>query len=220
MEEHNSAVERGEYAYRLGMNRLADLTNEEYRARFLRDFSRLRRSASWKISNRCLLREGHDLPDSIDWRQKGAVVAIKDQGNCGSCWAFSAVVAIEAYCLVKKYIQGIFTGSCNISSNHATTIVGYGTENGKDYWIVKNSWGVTWGEAGYIRMERNIANSTGKCGIARFASYPVKKGANLCYTVASTSSSASSLVGPLTELSIGVNFSTSPDLFEKLFGGP
>ena len=73
----------------------------------------------------------------------------------------------------------MFTGRCGTSLDHGVVAVGYGTEDGgQDYWLVRNSWGAGWGEAGYIRMARNVGARAGKCGIAMEASYPVKTGPN------------------------------------------
>lgn len=69
----------------------------------------------------------------------------------------------------------MFTGYCGTELNHGVTAVGYGTDSsGTKYWIVRNSWGAEWGEGGYIKIERGIDDSEGRCGIAMEASYPVK----------------------------------------------
>jgi cathepsin L len=53
---------------------------------------------------------------------------------------------------------------------HAVTAVGYGTaSDGSKYWLMKNSWGASWGEGGYVRIRRG----EGVCGLAKLASYPV-----------------------------------------------
>lgn len=55
--------------------------------------------------------------------------------------------------------------------NHGVLIIGYGVEDdGKEYWIVKNSYGPEWGQGGYIHMARNANNH---CGIATSATYPL-----------------------------------------------
>ncbi|CAN0906525.1 Probable cysteine protease RD21B [Linum grandiflorum] len=78
----------------------------------------------------------------------------------------------------QLYSKGIFNGPCSTSLDHAILIVGYGSEDGVDYWIAKNSWGTRWGMNGYIYMARNTGNSKGVCGINMLASYPEKKGPN------------------------------------------
>ncbi|XP_062177674.1 cysteine proteinase mucunain-like [Alnus glutinosa] len=280
IDEHNKVENR---TYRLGLNRFADLTNDEYRSVFLGGRMDRKGRLSGTKSGRYAYRAGEDLPESVDWREKGAVVEVKDQGQCGSCWAFSTIGAIEGINQIvtgdlfslseqelvdcdnsynqgcngglmdyafqfiinnggidteedypyrardgacdtnrknarvvtidgyedvpendenslKKavanqpvsvaieaggrafqlYDSGIFTGLCGTQLDHGVVAVGYGTENGVDYWLVRNSWGSSWGENGYIKLERNVASTTttGKCGIAIEPSYPIKNGPN------------------------------------------
>ena len=69
---------------------------------------------------------------------------------------------------IYYYKSGVYSSiSCSADLNHAVIMVGFGTtEDGKNYYLVKNSWGKDWGEQGYIRISRNYANKgKGICGI-------------------------------------------------------
>ncbi|XP_039047907.1 ervatamin-B-like [Hibiscus syriacus] len=262
--------------YMLSLNEFADLTNEE----FLMNYAGYKLSPSENSlkTKRFRYENLTNVPHSIDWRKKWAVTEIKNQASCGSCWAFSAIAAVEGIVKIKtghlfslseqqlvdcartkksrgcdggymddafKYIVknqglakeskyrytakdgncsrrketfraarihgyedvpreneeallkaasqqpvsvaldcsgygfqfysgGVYRGPCRTSLNHAVTVVGYGTsEAGIKYWLVKNSWGKSWGENGYMRIERDVHSKKGLCGIAKIPSYPV-----------------------------------------------
>jgi cathepsin L len=71
-----------------------------------------------------------------------------------------------------SYSSGVYDEpKCNnVNVDHTLAVVGYGTLNGKDYYLCKNSWGTQWGDKGYILMSRNKNN---QCGITNIASYPI-----------------------------------------------
>ncbi|PIA52837.1 hypothetical protein AQUCO_01000603v1 [Aquilegia coerulea] len=79
------------------------------------------------------------------------------------------------------YSKGIFSGPCSTSIDHVATIVGYDSENGVDYWTVKNSWGRQWGMNGYMHILRNSGDREGVCGINTLVSYPIKPKPNPVY---------------------------------------
>nr|AJD78147.1 cysteine proteinase SAG12H1 [Hevea brasiliensis]AJF19705.1 cysteine proteinase [Hevea brasiliensis] len=275
IEAFNNGVDRG---YKLGVNKFADLTDEEFRTMhhgYKRPASSKLMSSSSK-STSFRYRNFTAVPATLDWRKAGVVTPVKDQGSCGSCWAFSAVAATEGITKLKNgklislseqelvdcdtaggnegcegglmdnafqyilnqglsseanypykgsdgicnrkkaatpaakitgyedvpsnnekallqavanqpvsvaidgsaydfrfYKTGVFNGDCSTYLDHAVTAIGYGTsKDGSKYWLLKNSWGTSWGEGGYMRMQRDVSAREGLCGIAMKASYP------------------------------------------------
>lgn len=71
-----------------------------------------------------------------------------------------------------QYAGGVYDGPCGTDLMHAVAMVGYGmTPEGVPYWLIRNSWGVGWGEQGYMRIRRNTIPG-GLCGLALEANYP------------------------------------------------
>ncbi|MFQ6651627.1 hypothetical protein Gotur_023881 [Gossypium turneri] len=242
----------GNRSFKLGLNEFADMTYDEFIA--THTGYKMQGNLTMSQSTSLMDESFTDVPTNFDWRKKGAVTHIKNQGQCeqqlvdcsknggyGGCkggWmtdAFEYIiqnqgitteesypyqqmqetcdtgkqinkVSITGYgtvpekneeALLKavakqpvsvvirghsysygKYFQlykgGVFTEDCGSSFAHAVTIVGYGkSEEGLNYWLVKNSWGETWGENGYIRIQRDVNTPGGLCGIAMEASYPI-----------------------------------------------
>ena len=129
-------------SYRLGLNAFADLTQEEFQSRYLGLMSKEGSIKALSNQHRPFRYDKvslEDLPSDIDWRAKGAVSEVKNQGQCGSCWAFSATGSIEG-------INAIYSGELVslseqelIDCDHDDV---YGCQGGlMDYafqWVIKN----------------------------------------------------------------------------------
>ena len=276
---HNLDVDQN---FTMGVNQFTDLTPAEYKAQYVGGYKAEAEAEAEVGSYGCktFSSSAAGSPTSLDWRDLGAVSSVKDQGQCGSCWTFSATGAVEGAWSIAKgqlvdlseqelvdcatgiaygssgcnggemegafkyviahgqcdlvsypytsgvsktggtcqtctkvatisscsdvkpndqlslkaavtqqpvaiaieadtryfqsYASGILTSpSCGTSLDHGVLIVGYGESNGQKYWLVKNSWGTTWGDAGYVKIARSDStNDAGICGIAMDPSFP------------------------------------------------
>ncbi|RXG56103.1 Digestive cysteine proteinase 2, partial [Armadillidium vulgare] len=230
IEEHNKKFKEGEVTFTMKINKFSDMLLEE--TSYLRGYKPSKDPPKGGLLY--MVDDDATFPDSVDWREKGYVTPVKDQGDCGSCWAFSAKtgklvslseqnfidcmddrdydcdgcwgglttscflytkenngtdseesypylakrellaatatvgpisVAIDAHSLsFQQYSQGVYYNpTCDPDlHNHAVLVTGYGTYNGEEYWMVKNSWGTEWGDNGYIMMARNRSNNCDK----------------------------------------------------------
>ena len=258
--------------FTMGVNQFTDLTPEEFKSQWVGGL----KAEVGSYGCKTFTSGASGAPATVDWRNKGAVTSVKDQGQCGSCWTFSATGAIEgawaiskgqlvdlseqelvdcatgvsygshgcnggqmegafkfviangqcslasypytakdgtcqkctavahiSYCsdvkpndqvsmkaavaqqpvavaieadtrYFQSYSGGILTSSsCGTTLDHGVLTVGYGEENGQKYWLVKNSWGTSWGDMGYVKIARSEStNDPGICGIAMDPSFP------------------------------------------------
>jgi hypothetical protein len=271
IDAHNAKFAAGKSTFDMGVNEFSALTHEEFKAINLGPKMPLRNQTNIEILP--IVKNLAGTEDSVDWRAKGAVTPVKNQGQCGSCWSFSTTgstegrvqiatgklislseqqlmdcstaegdhscqgglmddafqyiiknggidteedypyqmrneacntekearhaatitafkdvernneaqlaaavaqgpvsVAIEAdQRAFQSYRSGILSAACGTKLDHGVLVVGYGD----GYWIVKNSWGASWGMDGYIQLARGTGSPSGECGIAMQPSYPI-----------------------------------------------
>ena len=123
----------------------------------------------------CSIVSGSDISTTV------SVSANSDNAMMTALAQQPVSVAIEAdQSSFQLYKSGVFTGTCGTDLDHGVLLIGYGTMNGLDYYIMKNSWDVTWGSQGYMYMARGLDASgkpynggKGQCGVLMQGVYPV-----------------------------------------------
>ncbi|CAF0806192.1 unnamed protein product [Brachionus calyciflorus] len=90
--QHNQEAQLGHHTFTVAMNKFGDLTGQEFGS--LYNGFNMSSALNRKLGQR-FVTKNNDVPDTVDWRTQGYVTPVKDQGQCGSCWAFSAVAALE-----------------------------------------------------------------------------------------------------------------------------
>ena len=91
---------KGKASYSTGVTQFADLTREEFRSFYLGGVKRPNPGILSKASAGSTPVSKRDLPTSVDWREKGVVSSVKNQGQCGSCWAFATTEMVESYAAI------------------------------------------------------------------------------------------------------------------------
>ncbi|XP_018728913.2 actinidain-like [Eucalyptus grandis] len=176
IEDFNSKA--ANHSYKVGLNQFSDLTTEEFVPRYtgFRATSRSSNSSAATTFNGVEGTCGERAASIAVARLKGYENIPMSEDLLLQAVARQPVsIAIEgASPGFKQYSGGVSNGPCGENTNHAVAIVGYGkTPNGVDYWLLKNSWGETWGEKGYMRILRNSGVQGGLCGLVTQASLPI-----------------------------------------------
>ena len=110
----------------------------------------------------------------------------------------------------SQYKGGIFSGcSSTAEPDHAVVVVGYGSQDGVDFWLVKNSWGSSWGENGYIRVKRGVQMCGIGGGVVTVSCAPTTNNPTTTTTAAPTTTTAQTTIAAETTESITTGSASS-----------